>query len=175
MEELLKYAQSIQQSRSRFQIERFVIGQHDTAEMQFYQLCLELQTLITSSKRLEIEIEKTKLQVKRLLMSGDEMDALDAELAKLGLASQEASLESIKKEMAILVDIWNLFEKKFSREEIEANQEDYWVKRLTRQANSQAIGQGSVDMGHIEALQQVGALENFVRLSGNSDSSKEIL
>ena len=35
----------IQQPRSRFQLVHFVVGQHDTPEMRFYQLCLELQDM----------------------------------------------------------------------------------------------------------------------------------
>ena len=34
----------IQQPRSRYQIVHFVLGQHDTPEMQFYQLIQEIQS-----------------------------------------------------------------------------------------------------------------------------------
>ena len=37
--------EAVQQPRSRYQMEHFVLGQHDTIEMQFYQLCVELQNL----------------------------------------------------------------------------------------------------------------------------------
>lgn len=42
-EEIDKAIAEVQQPRSRFQLERFVLGQHATLEMQYYQVCLELQ------------------------------------------------------------------------------------------------------------------------------------
>ena len=48
----------ITQSRSKYQIERFVIGQHHSLEMQYYQLCLEASGLIDAIKESELRIKK---------------------------------------------------------------------------------------------------------------------
>ena len=58
--EITEAIQAIQQPRSRFQIENFVLGQHDTIEMQFYQLCLELQMLMHSYETSEISERNLK-------------------------------------------------------------------------------------------------------------------
>lgn len=166
MEDILKYIRAVQQPRSRFQIERFVIGQHDTVEMQFYQLCLELQASLFSIKKTELDIKKAKVRANQLSSSGDELEAIEAEEIELALTQTEMALLGAKRELDILLDIWDVFEHKFSREEIESNQEDYWHRRLIRQAQSQALGQGSVDMGNIDALKQAGALETFLEIQG---------
>ena len=49
----------IQQPRSRYQLVHFVIGQHDTPEMRFYQLMMELQDMGGKLRHVEIAIRKT--------------------------------------------------------------------------------------------------------------------
>ena len=46
----------IQQPRSRYQLIHMVLGQHDTPEMQFYQLCLELQDMTYKFQMAELGI-----------------------------------------------------------------------------------------------------------------------
>ena len=87
--EIAEAIQAIQQPRSRFQLENFVLGQHDTIEMQFYQLVLELQSLMNAYEMSEIGVRKMELKIKRLLETGDEMDALEAEEITLGLEQQK--------------------------------------------------------------------------------------
>lgn len=166
MDEILKYIREVQQPRSRFQIERFVLGQHDTLHMQFYQLCLELQSSIFSIKKVELDIRKARARAAQLKTSTNEIDLIEAEEIELGLAQTEMVLFGAKRELDILLEIWEQFEHKFSREEIEKNQEEYWHLRLIRQATSQALGQGSVDMGNIDALKQAGALDKFLSTQG---------
>jgi hypothetical protein len=53
-EDIEKAIAEIQQPRSRFQLERFVLGQHPTPEMQYYQTCIELQDMLYKYKLAEI-------------------------------------------------------------------------------------------------------------------------
>ena len=69
----------VQQPRSRFQLVHFVIGQHDTPEMRFYQLCLELQDMGYKLRLAQLSIRKTDIEIARLLETGDELDAIEAE------------------------------------------------------------------------------------------------
>jgi hypothetical protein len=57
-QEIQKAIAEIQQPRSRFQLERFVLGQHATPEMQYYQVCLELQDMLYKYKLAEINQKK---------------------------------------------------------------------------------------------------------------------
>ena len=55
--------------------------------------------------------------------------------------------------------IYNSFEHKYTRDEIEAAQADYWNKRLNRQATLEAIGGSQAQAAHLDSLRQIGALE----------------
>lgn len=152
----------IQQPRSRFQLERFVLGQHATQEMQYYQVCLELQDMIYKYRVAEINEKKTLLKVERLRSTGDEMDELEAQELELGLANTQYAVIGAQRELAHLIDIWETFEHKYSRAEIESAQPDYWQARLTNNAKAMLMGGQSVNAAHIEAMEQAGILDSFV-------------
>jgi predicted transcriptional regulator len=152
----------VQQPRSRFQLERFVLGQHATPEMQYYQTVIELQDMIYKYKLAEIAIKKGEAKISKLRASGDQVDELKAQERELGLAQTRFTMIGAKRELAHLVDIWNGFEHKFTREEIEQAQPDYWQARLTNNARAMLMGGSSVNAAHIEAMEQAGVLDSFV-------------
>tara|TARA_R100000781_G_C4076972_1_gene126441 strand:+ start:1099 stop:1632 length:534 start_codon:yes stop_codon:yes gene_type:complete len=158
--EITEAIQAIQQPRSRFQLENFVLGQHDTIEMQFYQLCLELQMLMHSYETSEISIRRTELKIKRLLETGDEMDALEAEELVLGLEMQKVVMLGAKRELEIMKDIFYSIPH-FTREEIEQAQPEYWQQRLTRQTNLQIMA-GDIGWSQLDTMRQAGFLDKAI-------------
>ena len=152
----------VQQPRSRFQLERFVLGQHATNEMRYYQVCLELQDLLYKYKFAEINAKKTEIKIERLRSTGDELDELKAQEIELGQAQTKLAVIGARRELGHLMEIWDSFEHKYSREEIEAAQPDYWQARLTNNARAMLMGGQSVNPAHIEAMEQAGVLESFV-------------
>lgn len=161
-EEIEKAIAEIQQPRSRFQLERFVLGQHATPEMQYYQVCLELQDMIYKYKLAEINSKKTQIKIDRLRSTGDELDELEAQEVELSQTQTDLAVIGAKRELAHLIDIWDTFQNKYSREQIEAAQPDYWQARLTNNAKAMLMGGSSVNAAHIEAMEQAGVLDNFV-------------
>jgi hypothetical protein len=162
IDEILSSISEIQQSRSRFQLEKFVVGQHDTVEMQYLQVCLEINELITSMELAKLEIRKTSIFIDRLKESSDEIDHIEAEKLQISLRQKALSMYGAQRELEILIDIYNSFSHKYTRQEIEDAQPEYWEKRLFRQAGLQAIGQGYVDMAQLDAVKQIGKLETFL-------------
>jgi hypothetical protein len=162
----------VQQPRSRFQLERFVLGQHATPEMQYYQVCIELQDMIYKYKLAEINEKKTLAKISKLRQSGDEVKEYKAQELELGLAQTQFAVIGAKREIAHLIDIWNSFDHKYTREEIEAAQPEYWQARLTNNARAMLMGGSSVNPAHIEAMEQAGVLDDFVELV--AQSKKEI-
>ena len=69
----------LQQPRSRYQLEHFVVGPHDTAEMQFYQCVLELQSELHKYRLADISKRRMLVEIEQLSESDDPMDALDRE------------------------------------------------------------------------------------------------
>jgi len=64
--------------------------------------------------------------------------------------------------MEHLVEIFDSFQHKYTRAEIEAAQPEYWQARLTNNAKAMLMGGSSVNAAHIEAMEQAGVLDSFV-------------
>ena len=161
-EELENAIIEIQQSRSNFQLERFVLGQHLTPEMQYYQLLLEIQDLNFKHKNALIEREISEKKIAKLEASNDEIKLLKAKQRKLGLDQLNLAILGTERELNHLLTIWNSFEHKYSREEIEAAQPEYWKARLTANANAMIMGGAGVNPAHLEAMDQAGVLDEFL-------------
>ena len=157
--EVLLAMAEIQQSRSNFQIEKFVVNQHDTDEMRYVQTVIELQQLYYTIKTVSLEMKKTEIEIKKLRATGDEVDEIDAQIKELGLEQTRLVGIGAFRELDQLLKIYNSFEHKYTRAEIEAAQPDYWNKRLSRQATLEAIGGTQAQAAHLDSLRQIGALE----------------
>ena len=150
----------VQQPRSRYQLIHFVIGQHDTAEMRFYQLCLELQDMGYKLRVAQLSVRKTEIEIARLLETGDELDAIEAEEKQVGLEQTQIVMKGAQREIAILEDIFNECQH-YTRDEIEHAQPEYWQKRLTRQTNLQLMS-GNVGWAQLDSMRQIGLLDDLV-------------
>jgi len=161
-DEINKAIAEVQQPRSRFQLERFVLGQHATPEMQYYQTVIELQDAIYKYKVAVIGVKKAELKIAKLRATGDQLDELKAQEVELGLAQTKFAMLGAEREMKHLLEIFETFAHKYTRDEIEAAQPDYWQARLTNNAKAMLMGGSSVNAAHIEAMEQAGVLDNFV-------------
>jgi hypothetical protein len=161
-EELENAIIEIQQSRSNFQLERFVLGQHLTPEMQYYQLLLEIQDLSFKHKNALIEREISEKKIAKLESSEDEIKILKAKQRRLALDQMNLAILGTERELAHLLSIWESFEHKYSREEIEAAQPEYWRARLSANANAMIMGGAGINPAHLEAMAQAGILEEFI-------------
>jgi hypothetical protein len=161
-EDIEKEIAEVQQPRSRFQLERFVLGQHATPEMQYYQTIIELQDAIYKYKLAVINVKKSELKISKLRATGNELDELKAQEKELGLAQTKFAMLGAEREMKHLLEIFNNFEHKYTRAEIEDAQPDYWQARLTNNAKAMLMGGSSVSPSHIEAMEQAGVLDSFV-------------
>ena len=161
-EEIEKVIAEVQQPRSRFQLERFVLGQHATPEMQYYQTVIELQDAIYKYKLAVINVKKAELKIAKLRATGDELDELKAQEVELGLTQTAFAMVGSEREMKHLLEIFDSFTHKYSRAEIDAAQPDYWQARLTNNAKAMLMGGASVNPAHIEAMEQAGVLDSFV-------------
>ena len=149
----------VQQPRSRYQLIHFVIGQHDTPEMRFYQLMLELQDMGHKLRMAELGVKKAKVEISRLLETGDELDAIEAEEKQVGLEQTLVVMQGALREVAVLEAIFNTCQH-YTRDEIEHAQPEYWEKRLTRQTNLQIMS-GNVGWAQLDSMRQIGLLDEM--------------
>jgi len=150
----------VQQPRSRYQLIHFVLGQHDTPEMRFYQLCLELQDMGFKLRMAQLNVRKTEIEIARLVATGDDLDAIEAEEKQVGLEQTRIVMRGAERELAILTDLFDESQK-FTRDEIEHAQPEYWQKRLTRQTNLQIMS-GGVQWAQLDSLRQAGLLDELI-------------
>jgi len=159
-QDILNSIEDIQQPRSRFQLEHFVLNQHDTEEMRFYQCVIEIQSMRNTIRIVSLEVKKKEIEIERLKATGDAIDAIDAQIKEIGLEETRIIAVGAIREFKHLVEIYNSFPKKYSRAEIDALQPVYWTKRLVRQAELDNLGNGgTVNPAHLEALRQIGELD----------------
>jgi hypothetical protein len=149
----------IQQPRSPFQLEKFVINQHSTPEMQYSQCVTEIQALYYTIKTVTLDMQIQEIKAKRLLETGDEIDALEAQKLELGLEQTRLVGIGAFRELEILLDIFESFPKKFTRQEIDNAQPEYWSNRLHKQAVLQELGGSQAGAAHLEALTQIGTFQ----------------
>ena len=166
-EDIKKSFVECQMSRTPYQLERFVVGQHDTAEMQFVQVCREIEGLYYALKHLEINIKKSKIEIERFRKSEDELEQLQADDMELGLERTMLVATGTKQEFDYLIEMYDQMPH-FSREQIDSSQPSYWQSRLGRQASYQ-VSAGGVNWSHLEALDQVGLLQL------NSQSNEQMI
>ena len=150
----------VQQPRSRFQLVHFVIGQHDTPEMRFYQVCLELQDMGYKLRMAQLGIRKAAVEIARLQATGDELDAIEAEEKQVGLEQTLIVMAGAEREIAILTDLFDE-STHYTRAEIEHAQPEYWHARLTRQTNLQIMA-GGVQWAQLDSMRQAGILEEAI-------------
>ena len=152
--------EEIQQPRSRYQLIHFVLGQHDTPEMRFYQLCLELQDMRYKLQMPQLAVRKSEIETSRLLETGDELDAIEAEEKQVGLEQTRIVMLGAEREIAILTDLFDE-STHYTRAEIEHAQPEYWHARLTRQTNLQLMA-GGVQWAQLDSMRQAGLLEEAI-------------
>jgi len=155
IEELEESFLAIQMPRSAYTIEKFVVGQHDTIEMQFSQCVLEIQIKVANLKRAKLGKRKIEIQIKELEDKGTEIDQIDADLKRIDLQEQDLAVLGALRELEALYKIYQSFPKKYTREEIDNAQENYWKLRLDRQAQQDLQATGRIGVGNSEALRQI--------------------
>lgn len=165
MSRLAKLAQSqIIPSRSKYQLEHFVIGQHDTPEMQYQQILVEGADLTYKIKMAEFAIKKTEIEIANLKLSDDPIKLIEAEEKELGLMYSKLVLESAKYEWAVLEELFKKYPN-YTYAEIEANQSEYWKQRLTRQAEiDQVQAREGITAGNVTSMLNAGLISRTPEL-----------
>jgi hypothetical protein len=145
----------IQQPRTPFVLEKFVVGQHDTLETQYQQCVLEMQVKYDNIRRAKLNKKKILFKIAEYESKNSELDQIEADILKIDLEEQERAMLGAIREFETLYSIWQSFPNKYTREDIDKNQAEYWQKRLARQAQQDIQATGRVGAGNSEALRQI--------------------
>jgi len=162
----------VQQPRSRFQIEKFVVNAHDTDPMRYVQTLNEIQSLYYTIKNVSLQLKKTEIEIARLKATGDEVDAIDAEIKELGLEQTRVVGVGAFRELEVLLDILKTFPR-YTREDIENNQLEYWQKRLDRQLQLETMGGNQSIAAHLGSLEQIGSFSRELQIEDTAKKGLE--
>jgi len=157
----------IQQPRTEYVLQNFVVGQHDTIETQYSQCVLEMMVKYDNIRRAKLNKRKLQIKINEYESKNTELDQIEADLLKIDLEEQDRAMLGALREFEALYKIWQAFPKKYTREELDSNQPIYWAKRLQRQAYQDIQATGRVGVGNHEALRQAG----FASVPDNSLAS----
>jgi len=144
----------IQQPRSRYMLETMILGEHDTAEMRFYQCVIEISDKRRKYQIAEVTRERMERDMERLEGSADPDADLDLREKRIEHRFLVAVMRGAARELADLFDIYDSIPH-FTRAGIDANQATYWQARMVRQTEMQALA-GNVQWSQLDALRQVG-------------------
>ncbi len=156
--EIISTFAEINQSRSEYQIDKFVLGQHDTPEMRYYQCVLELQGLYYALKQTSLSIKKIELEINQLRESGNEIDEIEAQIKELDLEQTRSASVGAIREFEILLKKFNE-SPKYTRQQIDEAQPEYWERRLTRQYELASATTTANQAAHLDSLIQIGKVE----------------
>lgn len=146
----------IQQPRTAYVLEKFVVGQHDHVTQSYAQCVLELQVKYDNLRRAKLNRRKLEIKIKEYEDKATELDLIEADLVRIDLEEQDRAVLGALREFEALYKLWKNFPKKYTRAELDAAQPDYWKARLERQAQQDLQATGRIGVGNNEALRQIG-------------------
>jgi hypothetical protein len=161
MKDIEKVAKDyVVRERSDYQLKHFVIGQHDTPEMQYRQILLEVKSLVMKIKLAELDVEKKRIKISRL--TDDPLDIIKAKKLELGISITLDALEGARRELDFLLRLAENYQK-YSPQDIEDNQEQYWQARLERQAAIDQMGsQQQISPSNLMSMLNAGLLKRGI-------------
>lgn len=147
----------IQQPRTDFELKHFVINQHDTEPQRYAQCVIELHLKYDAIRRALLEKKKAEMEI--LELKKKKMDAVsevEIEIKKLDSENLDYAILGALREFQYLLGLWHSFDKQYTREELNVAQEEYWDKRLTRQANLDLLATGRISQSNADAFRMIG-------------------
>lgn len=142
------------QGRSDFQLQKFVVDVHVSTERQYAQCVLELQNKYYSIKRSDIIRRKLQHEIEK------ESCTFTVEEKKLELEQIEIAIVGALREFDTLYQIFQQLPK-YTNKQLQDAEGEYWLKRLSTQAQQDIEAQGTISVGNAEALRQVGIIREY--------------
>ena len=145
----------IQMARTPYVIKHMVVYSKFTPEQRYAQCVLEmsiaydnLRIAMCNQELKQIEINKMKGKSRTV--------QLNKKIKQVELEQLHRAMLGAEREFEVLFEMWQGFDKKFTREELNSAQEEEYTKRLELQAQQDMNATGRVSQGNQEGLRQIG-------------------
>jgi hypothetical protein len=146
--------EAVSQPRSDYQLRKFVVGEHETPERQYLQVVVEMQRKVSALRRAVIERRK------KLAAIDKETNPDERELMQIDLDDMNFAITGAMREFDTLYSIYMSLPS-FTAKELQDAEENYWQRRLIRQAQVDLDSFGQVGPGNLDALRQAGIITGF--------------
>lgn len=152
---------AIQDPTPEFSMRHFVVGQHDTNGQRWAQAVLELDNRLMAIATAEIDQQIAEEKIARYEMRGTKIARLRADKLRLELAQLERARLGTERGVGHLLKIIGELEalhdgRGWSREELDAEQPEYWQLRSSRQVLQDLNATGRVGVGNQDMMRMMG-------------------
>jgi hypothetical protein len=154
--DLIAAFDEIQMPRSEYELRKFVIESQDTPAKAYAHCVLELSNKYDNLRLANIDVQIKEHEIADLEAKGDKISMLEAQKKRIELEQTNRARLGALREFEALYRIWNEFEHKYTRAEIDADQPEYWNRRISRQANNDMVATGRVSPSNVDALHMIG-------------------
>ena len=156
--ELLHAIKTLGQPDTDYVIDKFIVNKHETDEMRYAHCVLNIRLKYDKLRRAKIVLEKMNYQIEtwKKKAKEDKMYEFKWREKEIDKEGTEAAVIGALRELSVLYSIYKSFDKKYTREEINALQPEYWSKRLEQQAYDDAMAHGRIGVGNLQALRHIG-------------------
>jgi hypothetical protein len=117
---------------------------------------LELSNKYDNLRLANIDVQIKEHEIAELEAKKDKISKLEAQKKRIELEQTNRARVGALREFEALYRIWNEFPHKYTRAEIDADQPEYWDKRIARQSNNDMISSGRVSASNVDALRMIG-------------------
>jgi len=184
LEQALSEIDEFAQPRSDFALAHFVVAQHDLPARQRKQVLDELQVLLYAIYDLRDKRELAEIELEELEAAQTDNDFVRRrnDVRKRQLRREiwniNFALRGREREAMTLLRLLEQMPK-YTREEFESQEAEYWRRRLTRQWQELQLGGGGnlsslLGMATMpgQAMPMIAGQENLMRLIDMSDAKK---
>jgi hypothetical protein len=154
--DLISAFDEIQMPRTEYELRKFVIESQDTPAKAYAHCVLELSNKYDNLRLANIDVQIKEHEIADLEVKGDKISMLEAQKKLIELEQTNRARVGALREFEALYRIWHEFPHKYTRAEIDADQPEYWDKRIARQANNDMISSGRVSASNVDALRMIG-------------------
>lgn len=153
---LLAAFSEIQQPRSRFMLESFIVGQKFTTEAQYAQCVLEAQIKYDNIRLGRLDLERIDLEIAAVSTPG-RLGEIEREKKRIEKEQVERAMLGAERELVCLCEIFEQFPEKFTHAQLQAAQPQERKQFICAQALQDVRAFGYVTPGNQDALRMIKA------------------
>ncbi len=145
--------EQVAQPRTDYMLKHFVVGSHDLPGQQFKQVLMELRTRMFSLADLKDDVALLEVEIEEF----EQVAEISPKRAEIEIRRKKRRIADLTYQITGLISecetLLAIYEKmpKFTAEEIEQQELEYWSRRLSRQHTALRLG----DPGNLAAILQM--------------------